>query len=90
MGSLNLTFEKPHRVFFSGLKKFRLFTSKGCRYHDPLAIIDRSELKGLHASIALPGRGVLIPIEIVKRYGFYDEDKLPQYGADFSYITKTK
>ena len=88
VGSLNLTFEEPHRVFFSGIKRFRLFTNKGCRYHEPLTIIDRSKLTGLHASVALPGRGVLIPIDIVRKYGLYDEARLPQYGADFSYITK--
>jgi GT2 family glycosyltransferase len=88
VGSLNLTFEKPHRVFFSGLKKFRMFTNKGCRYHEPLAIVDRSKLSGLYPSVALPGRGVLIPVEIVKKYGLYDQERLPQYGADFSYITK--
>ena len=87
VGSLNLTFEEPHRVFFSGIKKFKLFTSKGCRYHKPLEIVDREQLTGLHPSVALPGRGVLIPISIVKKYGVYDEKKLPQYGADFSYIT---
>ena len=27
-------------------------------------------------------------IGITKKYGLYDEDNLPQYGADFSYITK--
>ncbi len=88
VGSLNLTFEKPHRVFFSGIKKFKLFTSNGCRYHNPFEIADRSQLTGLHPSVALPGRGVLIPIRITKKYGLYDEDNLPQYGADFSYITK--
>jgi len=87
VGSLSLTYEKPHRVFFSGIKKFKIFTSKGCRYHRPFEIVDRAQLSGLHPSVALPGRGVLIPVSILKRYGLFDELKLPQYGADFSYIT---
>jgi len=87
VGSLSLTYEKPHRVFFSGIKKFKFFTSKGCRYHRPFEIVDRARLSGLHPSVALPGRGLLIPVSILKRYGLFDELKLPQYGADFSYIT---
>lgn len=88
VGSLSLTFEYPHRVFFSGIKRFKVFTSKGCRYHKPFEVVDRATLTGLHPSVALPGRGVLIPIEIIKKYGVFDQDKLPQYGADFSYVTK--
>ncbi len=88
VGSLSLTYDRPYRVFFSGIKKFKVFTSKGCRYHEPFQIVDKSTLTGLQPSLALPGRGVLIPIEIIKKHGLFDEDKLPQYGADFSYITK--
>jgi len=74
-------------VFFSGIKKFKIFNSKDCRYHRSFEIVDRVQLSGLHPSVALPGRGVLIPVSILKRYGLFDELNLPQYGADFSYIT---
>lgn len=30
----------------------------------------------------LPGKGVLIPVEIFRRHGLYDEQHLPQYHAD--------
>ena len=88
IGSLSLTYEQPHRVFFSGIKKFKMTTSKGCRYHQPFEVVDRNSLTGLHPSVALPGRGVLIPVEIIRNYGLFDQQKLPQYGADFSYVTK--
>ena len=87
VGSLSLTYEKPERIFFSGVKKIKLFSSKGSKYHSAFELY-KGGLTGNKPTVALPGRGLLIPISIINRYGFFEEDKLPQYGADEAYITK--
>ena len=87
VGSISLTYEEPHRIFFSGVKKFKLLTNRGCLYHKPFELVDNVDLSGLKVSKALPGRGILIPTSIIRKYGLFDEKNLPQYGADFSYVT---
>ncbi len=87
IGSLSLTYEKPKRIFFSGIKQIKILSSGGCRYH-PQFELYKGGLSGNRVSIALPGRGLLIPMSIIEKYGYFDEKKLPQYGADEAYITK--
>lgn len=38
---------------------------------------------GLHEVSHLPGRGTLIPRMVFETVGYYDQEKMPQYAADF-------
>lgn len=87
IGSLNVTIEKEERIYFSGVKKFRWWTGKLQRYH-PFLTPYHKKLSGLHESIVLPGRGVLIPTGVFGKIGFFDEKALPHYKADYEFILR--
>jgi len=36
----------------------------------------------------LPGRGTLIPVELFRRIGLYDQRRLPHYGADYEFARR--
>jgi GT2 family glycosyltransferase len=87
IGSLNIVKKKEERIFFSGAAKFRWWTGKLLRYHPFLAPYPKN-LSGLHQSVVLPGRGVLIPTEVFKKIGYFDEKALPQYKADYEFVLR--
>jgi len=84
IGSLNITREKPYKIYFSGIKKIAWWRAKLVRYHPVFAPYDES-LTGLHPSVALLGRGMFIPVSLFEKIGFFDELALPQYKADFDF-----
>jgi GT2 family glycosyltransferase len=81
IGSIGLTAGSTHRIFFSGVKSvdWRLYRSEV--YHAFLEPCDPSTLTGLHPSVLLPGRGMLIPMKVLKSLDYFDEI-FPQYGSD--------
>jgi GT2 family glycosyltransferase len=87
IGSLNLAKEKEERIFFSGAEKFQWWKGKLRRYHPFLAPY-KKKLSGLHKSIVLPGRGILIPTEVFKKIGYFDNISLPQYKADYEFVLR--
>jgi GT2 family glycosyltransferase len=87
IGSLNITKGKEERIFFSGAAKFQWWNGKLQRYHPFLAPYPKN-LFGLHQSVVLPGRGLLIPTEVFKKIGYFDEKKLPQYKADYEFVLR--
>jgi len=87
IGSLNITREKEGRIFFSGAVKFQWWKGKLQRYHPFLAPYQKN-LSGLHKSVVLPGRGVLIPTEVFEKIGYFDEKALPQYKADYEFVLR--
>jgi len=38
----------------------------------------------------LSGRGTLVPIEVFRRVGGFNKEKLPHYGADYEFTTRAK
>ena len=81
IGSLSLTIEKPPRVTFSGVNKINKYIGKSYTYYKFLEEVDPKELKGIHKSLLLPGRGMLIPASILKQLNYFDE-KFPRYHSD--------
>ena len=81
IGSLSLTYEPPHRIYFSGVKKINWWTYKTVRYDRVYTVYNPQIHKGLRTSIKLTGRGLLIPTKIFQLIGYFDE-KFPQYGSD--------
>lgn len=87
IGSLNLSVEKNPRIFFSGAHCYKWLSGSLCTYHDFLAPYCR-QLTGLYPSIVLPGRGLLIPVEIFKLAGYFNDRRLPQYKADYDFVLR--
>jgi GT2 family glycosyltransferase len=81
VGSLCLTLEEPCRVFFSGIKKINWALYNSEVYHKFLSPCDPVTLSGVHPSLVLPGRGMLIPMETLKSLDYFDQ-AFPQYGSD--------
>lgn len=81
MGSTSVTFEKPNRVTFSGVKNIKWWRFKQITYHNYLENVSEKNLTGEKKSALLPGRGMLIDIRILKTIGFF-EPKLIQYASD--------
>lgn len=85
IGSLNITRTKPHKIYFSGVKKIVWWKAKYVRYHKIFALYDEN-LTGLHQSIVLMGRGMFIPVSVFEKIGFFDEKSFPQYKADLDFV----
>jgi len=89
MGSTSVTYEKPHRITFSGVKEVNWWRVKKELYHPYLKEVPLGELKGVKKSEVLPGRGMLIDIKILEGIGLFDE-RLPQYGSDDEICLRAK
>lgn len=50
-----------------------------------LDILPKEQWHGLHEVTHFPGRGLLIPIEVFKKIGLYDEKHFPHYAADYDF-----
>jgi GT2 family glycosyltransferase len=85
IGSLNITGTKPHKIYFSGVKHIAWWKAKSFRYHYIFAPYD-NHLTGMHPSILLMGRGMLIPASVFEKIGFFDEKSFPQYKADLDFV----
>jgi GT2 family glycosyltransferase len=86
VGSVSYTQSNPCRISFSGVKKIIRWRLKEINYISKFSIVDPNSNTGYVKSMNLSGRGILFPIDLISKLGFYDE-KLIQYGSDtdFSY-----
>jgi len=84
IGSLNLTMQEPHRVFFAGISNINKVTFTEEKYCRPFSEYVPSRNKTLPSS-ALNGRGTLIPAKVFDSTGLLDQQLMPQYGADFDF-----
>jgi len=87
MGCLSLIKGEPDKIFFSGVNKINKITANTRQYHKKYTPV-YTTLKGLHKSIALPGRGLLIPTNVFSKIGYFDEKRLPQYKADSDFVIR--
>ena len=51
---------------------------------------EAGELKGLVPVTHLPGRSLLIPVEVFERIGLFDERRLPQSVADYDFTHRAR
>lgn len=86
IGSLNIS-KGENRIYFSGIKKYQWWNGKPQKYHNFL-VPYKSQMSGLHKSVVLPGRGLLIPASVFQKIGFFDEKYLPQYKADYDFVLR--
>lgn len=80
IGSLSLTMHEPPRILFSGVRKYIRWRQKNLKYHSVFAEYDES-MTGIHKTVVLPGRGMLIPQSLVKQLNGFDE-YFVQYHSD--------
>ena len=52
-----------------------------------MSVVYIEKLKGIKRSVTLPGRGMLIPIETLKKLNFFDE-KFVQYHSDIDFCLR--
>lgn len=50
-----------------------------------LDILPKEQWYGLHEVTHFPGRGLLVPTEVFKKIGLYDEKHFPHYAADYDF-----
>jgi len=89
MGSISLTVNEPFKITFSGVKKIRWWRYKQVNYISPFTEVNPNELSGSKKSVVLPGRGMLIPVYILKELNFFDK-KLVQYGSDDDFCLRAQ
>ncbi len=82
VGSLAVYGEDPARVFWCG----QAASYRQCRY----AYVRRDGLSGCVPAESLPGRGMLVPIEVFKRVGLLDVEAFPQYGGDLDFSLRAR
>lgn len=54
---------------------------------DLLETLPADQHRGLHPVTYLPGRGLLIPRQVLETIGLFDEKRLPHYLADYDYTS---
>jgi GT2 family glycosyltransferase len=90
IGALSLTNTNPKKILSAGIKKIILWRYKLIPYYKMFTNKNEvSSLKGLHVTMALPGRGMLIPFGIFKKLKGFDE-KFMQYHSDFDFCLRAK
>ncbi len=89
IGSIDITMEEPHKIFFSGVKEIIWWRAKEIRYHKGYDLYEPEKIKGLHKTVGLNGRGTLIPVEVFEKIGLYDEENLPQYASDYDFSVRS-
>ncbi len=86
IGSLCVFMEDPQLIETSGF----LVNKKTCV---TTSITKRGELRNeAHTGVVdvqyLPGKGVLIPVEVFRKIGLYDADNFPHYHADSDFVLR--
>ena len=89
IGSVGYTIEKPHRIITSGVKKIIWWRNKSVHYYKPFSVVNPKDISGLKKSIALPGRGMLIPTKMLKELSFFD-DYFLQYHSDTDFCLRAQ
>lgn len=87
IGSISYTIEKPYRIISAGVQEINPFYNRAIHYLPFLKIIDPSELSGVKVTCLLPGRGMLIPTNILTRLHLFDE-KFVQYHSDTDFCQR--
>ena len=87
IGSVSFTYEKPHRIFTSGVKNISPWLNKSIHYYRPFTVVEPEMLSGIHPTKVLPGRGMLMPYNILKELNYFDET-FKQYSSDFDFCLR--
>ena len=90
VGSVSVNIEDPETIHFAGTR----WNSKTAKYQPVLnKKPSYSQLKKKYSEIKtdlLPGRGILIPMQLFKEIGLYDTQHFPHYMADEDFSLRAK
>ena len=89
IGSISFSVEEPHLLTFSGVKKLKKWRLKQQFYHKVYSNDLYGKLNGIHESVLLPTRGLLIPSQVFKD-GLYFDESMPQYGSDYDFVLNSQ
>ncbi|MFC2091747.1 glycosyltransferase family 2 protein [Elusimicrobiota bacterium] len=89
IGSISVSSDYSKKVYYSGVKWNRL-TAKYRRNFNTGKRLDIVSLPEVLETDLLPGRGTLIPVELFRKIGKYDERHFPQYIADEDFSLRAK
>lgn len=84
VGSLSVHLNNPEKVDFLG-GKWNPYTAKSRPVVPETNYSEVVRKYDYLPSDALPGRGMLIPVEVFKKIGLFDFDRFPQYLADYDF-----
>jgi GT2 family glycosyltransferase len=82
IGSLAVYDNDSGRVFWCG----QAASYRQCRY----GYVRRDSLSGCVPAEALPGRGMLVPTEVIKRIGMFNAQDFPQYACDYDFSIRAR
>lgn len=88
LGSASISIEKPNIILSPGTKKFTKWRFKFTSYDYSFKKPD-ANFYGIHPTFTLSGRGTLIPTNIFKKIGYFDEN-LVQYGSDDEFVIRAR
>lgn len=86
IGSMSISNEETPSILFSGIK---IKNKKSSSYFPILQKEVDPTIKGIYESTELPGRGILIPNDILKELNYFDEI-FPQYGSDTDFCFRAR
>jgi GT2 family glycosyltransferase len=89
IGSLALDNKTKSCIAFAGIENFNRLKDKMYHYYPILSKIEPNEFKGLRESELLPGRGLLIPIEAIKKLNGFDPFFF-QYQSDYDFCLRAR
>lgn len=84
LGAISVTNSNPQKIYYSGIKSVNWLTARQVRYHKFYETYT-SEIKGVHPTVFIPGRGMLFDRDVLNRIGMFQEVLFPQYYADYDY-----
>jgi len=77
----NFTRSEPHLILFSGVKKITRWRMKHNWHIPPMQKIELKDLRGVHDTLTVWTRGLLVPTVTMLKLNLFDE-RFVQYGSD--------
>ncbi|WP_254565185.1 glycosyltransferase family 2 protein [Oscillatoria sp. HE19RPO] len=74
------------KIVYAGLKLRRF----QCFYDTSYKGLNLEQIEDKIYCDVLPTRATLVPIAVIKKIGFLNEEKLPQYGSDYEWTSRAK
>ncbi|MBK9284926.1 MAG: glycosyltransferase family 2 protein [Sphingobacteriaceae bacterium] len=81
VSSICFSHETPHLLFDAGVKEIKWWRFKFIKYLKQLGTANPKDYTGLYPTLAITGRGTLIPTNLLFTLNLYDEG-FKQYGSD--------
>jgi GT2 family glycosyltransferase len=87
LGSLSLAHGNPPRITFAGSRRLIRWRFKFINYFPLFEEMNATKMHGIHKSLVLTGRGLLIPAAVLLQLDFFDE-KFIQYASDYDFCLR--